>query len=115
MTLDEIPIVQIQHIGDYKFIQVQGPEKRNYIYGTRKWLSHDGLYEDFLRIATEKDVDSTLFSLKGGGRIKFSKGKRTIRAYDESDVHDKFDKRIVKSLLEDYVAENFTDFSVVVE
>jgi len=45
--LEDIPEVNIEHNGDYKFVQVEGPNGRNYIYGKSKWLSHRVLLMDF--------------------------------------------------------------------
>ena len=44
MVLDDIPVVDIEHKGVYRFVQVIGPDNRTYLYGNSKWTSHNDVF-----------------------------------------------------------------------
>ena len=115
MGLEDIPEVHIEHGGDYKFVQVEGPEGKNYIHGSSGWGSHNGVYSyDFLKSLSQQGIDVSQFRCRGGGSINFDTTNRVLKAYDRSSDFGDFDKTIVRSLLKIYVDKNLEGFSVEV-
>ncbi len=116
MCLEDIPEVCIEHSGNYKFVQVQGPEGRNYIHGKSKWESHKGVFElDFIKVLKAHEVEPIGFRCVGGGEITINKSKKVLTASDSSEKYGNFDREVVRSLLERYVTQNLEGYSVQIK
>ena len=109
MALENIPTVCIEMSGKYKFVQIQGPENRNYLYGTSKWMTHAGIFDyDFLKKIKKQEINPEDFRCVGGGKIFVDESQKVLLAFDKSKDYGRFDEAVVKSLLEKYVSENVT-------
>ena len=117
MRLDDLPIVSIPPEGEFKFVQVGGPENSHYLFGTNKsfGLSHKAsFYFGFLSSVQDSGLDVSDFECLGGGNLNVNSTARLLFAYGKSDMYGKFNVKIVKSLLENYVKsiEEFKLYSV---
>ena len=87
--------VQIPKSGEFKFILVKA-KKEYFIFGDILPY-HSDLFEKF------SQLNPGNFEVRGGGKMEIENEK--IKVYGKSDSYGKFDKEIVKELIEKYCKE----------
>ena len=107
------PATQLDLEGDYRFIQVTGPDNRSYVYGTGVFDCHKKMFDYFRTSLGERGIDASGFRCVGGGHISI--GAESIRVYDKSDDFGYFSRLIVEPLLAEYVERELPGRSLEIE
>ena len=112
----EIPKVSIPDEGEFRFVLVKGSTGKNYLYGTKYFLSHQSVLEyGFLNNMARRGLDASHFTCVGGGSMIVDNDRKLIYASGESMEYGKFERYVVRSLLEKYADEKMKGYSVKVE
>ena len=83
-TFDMIPEATIDDDGVYKYIQIKCDKKYLYVRGRKDCKYHKYIYSKFLDEVESYHLDKKLCKALGGGRIRTSKKKKTIKIYGYS-------------------------------
>ena len=81
---NEIPESSIDENGIYKYIQIKCDGKI-FIRGRKDCKYHKNIYSKFLKELKEKNLDSKLCKVLGGGRINKNKKDKKIKIYGYSN------------------------------
>ncbi len=101
-----IPESFIDENGIYKYIQIKCEDKI-FIRGRKDCKYHKNIYNKFIKELKEKNIDSKLCKVLGGGRINKNKKDKKIKIYGYSNRYGRAPNQhqITKDILNKYYSD----------
>ena len=108
-SFNTIPESLIDENGIYKYIQIKCEDKI-FIRGRKDCKYHKNIYSKFIKELKEKNIDSKLCKVLGGGRINKNKKNKKIIIYGYSNRYGRAPNQ--HEITKDILSKFYSDYDI---